>query len=680
MMRRRDLLSIAYDYDKAGNIRHTKVTAKYKATSTSEDYYTYDANNRMTINKGQLVNGDIVTTTQQGTTLAYDNAGNITDANKYESGTEKKYHYEYNNDNQLEYIYKNQAKIQRKIYDAAGRVGKEIGYDSKGQEAQINTMTYVDGDLKTQTTSDPREKDSKYKPTITSYNYDDAGNLKSYETVVNGGPKNEKGYTLTHEYQYQLWDGYQQWLDESTLKAYNRAPTHGQSKRIYDSSGLLQKTEDSQRGPNGENNSNDYLNSSLDGIRVRRDYEGQTGYLTVAGKTIGEVKIYNNGKQELNVYGGFTPTGNPYQWKPSGAEALNKKSQELFKDQIKNADGTLPEAPQDNFGAYTVQAGDTLESIAQRVYGDSSLWYLIGDANGILNRQAVPGQDEFFHIGQRLTIPPTATGQHNTSNTQRILDANTMIGNTSATTAMPTPKPPKPKQHSIWAKIIVAVVAVVATVFTAGVLTVGAASLSAIFSAGLSALGGTALGATGTLAVGFTAGFVGSIASQGVANALGMQSGVDITGALITGLATAATAGVGHALKNVEALKDITKVLENNSFKQFNISTAAEMMEQNAASQAVNVALRKHQHFDWTDLGVSGVTGGILGSTSGRKLSDKLNKIDHNTGILRSELQALAGAGAAIRCNWIPIWSSSSAYRYFRKCCRQCNNYQVRCS
>ncbi|WP_050805515.1 pesticin C-terminus-like muramidase [Legionella drancourtii] len=70
------------------------------------------------------------------------------------------------------------------------------------------------------------------------------------------------------------------------------------------------------------------------------------------------------------------------------------------------------------------------------------------------------------------------------------------------------------------------------------------------------------------------------------------------------------------------------------------------MLEQNAASQAVNVAFRKHQHFDWTELGVSGITGGVLGGHLGKKVNDKLGKLDHNTGILRSEFQALAGAGA----------------------------------
>ena len=40
----KSLLSVDYDYDKVGNIRHTKVSARYRshAASVSEDYYTYD--------------------------------------------------------------------------------------------------------------------------------------------------------------------------------------------------------------------------------------------------------------------------------------------------------------------------------------------------------------------------------------------------------------------------------------------------------------------------------------------------------------------------------------------------------------------------------------------------------------------------------------------------------------
>jgi hypothetical protein len=82
-----------------------------------------------------------------------------------------------------------------------------------------------------------------------------------------------------------------------------------------------------------------------------------------------------------------------------------------------------------------------------------------------------------------------------------------------------------------------------------------------------------------------------------------------------------------------------------NISKTFSITSAAELMEQNAASQGLNVALRKHQHFDWEQLGIAGVTAGIMGGTAGKNLEKTLRKIDFNTGILSSELNSLANAG-----------------------------------
>jgi len=34
-------------------------------------------------------------------------------------------------------------------------------------------------------------------------------------------------------------------------------------------------------------------------------------------------------------------------------------------------------------GRATVSAGDTLQSIAETLWGDSSLWYLLAEANGL---------------------------------------------------------------------------------------------------------------------------------------------------------------------------------------------------------------------------------------------------------------------------------------------------------
>ena len=49
---------------------------------------------------------------------------------------------------------------------------------------------------------------------------------------------------------------------------------------------------------------------------------------------------------------------------------------------------------------YTVVAGDTLRGIAQRFYGDETLWPRIHEAN----RDQIPNADQIFP-GQVLNIP-----------------------------------------------------------------------------------------------------------------------------------------------------------------------------------------------------------------------------------------------------------------------------------
>src|ERR1700730_15781484 len=55
---------------------------------------------------------------------------------------------------------------------------------------------------------------------------------------------------------------------------------------------------------------------------------------------------------------------------------------------------------------YTVEAGDSLFSIAQRAYGNGTDWPIIYEAN----RQAIGPNPNVIHIGEVLTIPAlTAT-------------------------------------------------------------------------------------------------------------------------------------------------------------------------------------------------------------------------------------------------------------------------------
>ncbi|MBL7481322.1 transglycosylase SLT domain-containing protein [Legionella bononiensis] len=649
------LLSIDYEYDGVGNIRHTQVRANYTKYDAvqSDDYYLFDENNRMTVNKGQLVNGQIMMTSTQGSTSTYDAAGNIQTASKYEHGELQNYLYVYNNDNQLELIQKNNVNLQSRFYDEAGRVIQENSFDAKGNLSQKNIMSYDKGLLKAQSTLNS----SGIEVSKTTFEHDNVGNLTELKTRTNS-QGSTLGSTLTHQYSYELWDNYQQILDKATQVVDQGGVSTGKSTKAYDINGQLKESIDEQ-----SSNKTYYLNSGVEGIKGRKDKDGQTSYLTVAGKTIGDLRVDNSGKQHLTVYGGFTPSGSQQKaaettTKSTWQRGAGMRTTSNFLDRTpgENADGILPEAPQDNLGAYTVQTGDTLERIAMQVYGDSSLWYVLADANGITDKNAIAGSSSQLHVGQRLNIPPVSTGQQHTDGTHKVLNAYEVLGNTSATTKSPmirSAPPPLPKRHNgLFSKIVVGIIAVVATVMTAGI--VGALAGAAIsgggglFSLGMGILGGTATASLGaTLAAGFTAGFVGSIASQGVAKTLGMQEGINFKGALISGLATAATGGFLRGLNGSQAYKDFVTASDNLSVsKNFSISSAAQMMEQNTLSQGISLALQKHQHFDWEQLGAAGITGGLMGSTTGKNITNKLNKLDKGTGIITSEAKSVVHGGA----------------------------------
>ncbi|MFI4963471.1 MAG: hypothetical protein ACHP6H_06410, partial [Legionellales bacterium] len=420
----KSLLNLDYEYDAVGNIRHSQVTSNYGKTSSikSDDYFAYDDNNRMTLNKGQLVNGAITLTSTQGTAIVYDETGNIKEATKYENGYIQKYAYTYDADNRLELVQKNAKNLQTKKYDTEGHIEEERQFNEYGNLSQINLMHYTNGLLDLQQTKNGLNA----LVSSTSYKYDEASNLKYTQTQIKtNGTQNSK--VITHNYKYDLWDAYQISEDEVTITYAGSSKVHGTNRRVYDANGLLQDAIDAQMDGTGNNNTTHYWNSMVDGLRAKSGKEGQTSYLTVAGKTIGDFQLEKNGSQHLNIYTGFTPTGSATKYDAdsnakSTAIWLQKHREHTLKSFLQRsagdvADGTLPDSPQDNLGTYTLQAGDSLESVALQVYGDNRLWYLIADANGLSGREDVAGGNGQLHIGKRLNIPQVATGQHNTNST-----------------------------------------------------------------------------------------------------------------------------------------------------------------------------------------------------------------------------------------------------------------------
>jgi LysM repeat protein len=92
----------------------------------------------------------------------------------------------------------------------------------------------------------------------------------------------------------------------------------------------------------------------------------------------------------------------------------------------------------DSPNSYVVQAGDTLESIAQTEYGNSNLWYVLAQANDL-------SSDTNLALGQRLQIPAVTT-HANSAMTFKPYDPSSIIGST--TPNLPTIAPPPPAMHN----------------------------------------------------------------------------------------------------------------------------------------------------------------------------------------------------------------------------------------
>jgi hypothetical protein len=149
-------------------------------------------------------------------------------------------------------------------------------------------------------------------------------------------------------------------------------------------------------------------------------------------------------------------------------------------------------------------------------YGDSRLWYVVAEANGLTGNQDLKA-------GQVLRIPATESSA-NAADTFKPYDPSKVVGDTS-------PFLPAPAAHGGGCggvgQIIMIVVAVVVTIYTAGALSGATGGFISTMEAGGAALAGGSVGtsafaaAVGNVGVAATAGAVGSIASQAVGIAIG---------------------------------------------------------------------------------------------------------------------------------------------------------------
>ena len=229
---------------------------------------------------------------------------------------------------------------------------------------------------------------------------------------------------------------------------------------------------------------------------------------------------------------------------------------------------------------YTVKAGDSLQGVAQMMWGDAALWYRIADANGLSGNAALSA-------GQRLAIPNQTGGVHNNASTFKPYDPSKVTGDTTPNLPLPPPADNGGGGCGGLGLVIMIIVAVVVTV-----LTEGATSEFLI-----SALGETG----GAIAAGAVGAAAGSIASQAVGNALGIVDGFSWKAVALAAL----SAGVTQGLPAGDMLFTTAGTIEN---------TIVRAAVANALTQGIAVATGLQDHFDWRGVAASAIGAGVGGS------------------------------------------------------------------
>ncbi len=658
--------SIAYSYDAVGNIRRSYaeyrgLTATGGATGylvAQDNWYRYDAMNRVVTTKGQL-SGGTIQRGDGGADLQYDAAGqrvrstgsveakatvynpnsdgsspygNVTENQIGNGGgsstTEVTYRqeqierYDYTVDGHLDKVYISKGGYDDQYdgtvlpvpavdlvellasytYDTLGRVTRQIDYLVGGATGYDRQVAYnAKGQITTETVTQARARSGGYD-TVTTTNTTDYGIGTGYAlgaavSVTTDTTRNSVADPVTTTSNSYAWYG----GAVLTGTSVTRSGATTSSSYDYDAAGQLK----SAYINDGRSREVKFTND-LFGQVIRRDEDGpSTGsphevWHRFGGRQMGYVG--NNGTLDTNYDQSIatrTAPGGTGAFRGGAAYATS------------HADFDQSVAPITSYaqggggGSYTVQAGDTLSGIAQTLWGDGALWYRLAQANGLSGASALA-------TGQVLSVPAGVSKSTHNAGTFEPYDAARIIGDTSPGVAA-APQAKRNKCGAFGAILMIAV-AVAVTIASSGALAAASISAAGGGSVGLGAgitaafggtlAGGAALTTVGMAAVGATAGAIGSVASQGVGIALGIQDKIDWKGVALSGI----SAAVGGALGGLDILsgaKGFGAVLQG----------AGRAAVGNVATQGIAIATRLQSKFDFAGVAVAAATGaGVSGA------------------------------------------------------------------
>jgi YD repeat-containing protein len=498
------LTGLSYRYDALDN--RMTVFARYQLSRyagevTNQKSYRYDHEGRMTseieLNAGTL---------KSSVTLTYDMAGRRSSAEHWlrnttytvgeRTGPVTEYHeeaYAYNDLGHLVNV-RQRVNIQwhgdefrdtgvyrdfvKRTHDVRGNLVRAEQYsklspvDQYGQPILLTVTQNSyrdDGLLRTQAITN--ERDQKTSAYIANA-YDDAGNLMSYTYRQGKNFFTTEGFIHAYAFTYTTeFGGYKEILQTVTSDQPGLDP--GDTVSEYDLRGqLIAQTIDEQNAVRRR-----YFTYDGEGrILTRNDAAGniykKQDYVYAVGQQV--ASIGNLSAVKFN--GGYTPVSQVY---------------------------ASPTA-----GSHVVNPGDSLQSIASTVYGDSQLWYVIADANG-LNfgpADALPTTE----MGRTYRIPQIAAGRNNAT-TFEPYNPGRIIGDS---TPSPTLTPNASNCTPVGRVLLDAIIIAVSNTLQYGMTIV-------LTAAGVPAPMAGAIG-------GAVGGMAGDAMQQGAAIALGEQDGFDL--------------------------------------------------------------------------------------------------------------------------------------------------------
>jgi len=620
---------IKYQYDDKGN--RMRIYSDYSdglnGNHQIQDYwYAYDSMDRFTITMGTL-SGNQVIVGSYGHLIGYNAANERMSAVNGSDGTTET--YTYSTDGYLETTSITDSSHTIPVVratrdnDLLGRVETYTEKDWNGGNTFIQRNWY-DGDNRV-TSRNQQSKD----PTFGTWSNDqltnnysgtyngvvaDQGVLMSSHDVINTSTTQDTAYT------YDWWDEAKQTRMQISMNGGAYSNAQGMSQFTYDVNGHMSGAFIT----GGGGGSISYVNDAY-GQVLRREQKTGGGvlgpreyYYYFDGNRVGEVG--NNGPVRVDYAEALALRSKgpkePGQYR-YGAPVASA-------DFDQNYEPIGPNYPGQAASQYTVRSGDTLQSIAQTVWGDSSMWYLIADANGLTASDSLPA-------GEILIIPNKVTNIHNRAGVYRVYDPGEAIGD-----AMPIlpPQAVPPAHHhggcGAVGEILLIVVAVAVTAVTAGAAIAAASPVEMTLGQGIAAFAaggaGTELSAGALIGIGAAAGAAGSIVSQGVGVATGIQDHFSFGGVALAAVAGGIAGGVGAS--------GLDKVLGVSGFAAGAVNGAVS----NALTQSVGVATGLQGSFDWAGVATAGIAGGI-----GRSLH-----ISGLSGFDRYVADGLTGGAAAV--------------------------------